>query len=621
LAEIVKKSFVEIHDLLRKQQLNALAWLVAEGLLDVKLALRVTENGRFASGIYHEKIGIFSDELGNHVAFSGSSNETFSGLSSNFESIKVFWSWEDTQGRVREECGNFDRLWCNQTGGVKVLEFTDQTRHLLARYQTNSKPTGQSSYLVNSCPGSDDYFRLPQEINLRTYQKEAINNWFKNKNRGILAMATGSGKTITAISIAVELYKQLGSIVVIVLCPFINLAEQWFDEFKKCGIKATKCYENRRNWRNKVATQYYKIESGLSSFSCFIASNDTFKSNEFQALFNHKFSSSKVNHILIADEVHNLGSEKAIKALPESIGFRLGLSATPERHMDLAGSQKIIDYFGKVVFEYDLKQAISAGYLASYIYKPVIVKLDEEEAEEYVRLTTEIGKIYAIDDGERESPALKILLYQRSRLLASVKDKLTQLNKLISKLEKTPKKVIFYCGDGKSFGGDGSDSDKQIKSVMALLGEKHGIRLRYYTHRETNEERCKILSELKDGYIDGVVAIRCLDEGIDIPELRIGFILASTSNPRQFIQRRGRLLRLDGTNKRATIYDFIVAPPDLDGDYCNSSFNWERRMFSKELARIKEFCHSAINGPEAIGSIRPLLKKYNLLSHSFMDDM
>ena len=181
-------------------------------------------------------------------------------------------------------------------------------------------------------------------------------------------------------------------------------------------------------------------------------------------------------------------------------------------------------------------------------------------------------------------------------------------------LPEPPRQAIFYCGDGHTTDAITADEVRQIQAVARLLGEKHGLRVRNFTYRETPQEREEILRDLGSGFLDGVVAIRCLDEGIDLPELRMGFLLASSTNPRQFIQRRGRLLRNAPGKTRAIIYDFFIRPPDLGGHLDDEAFNLERSFFQRELRRIVEFCRTAENGPEALHSLHDLRIVYYLLS-------
>jgi superfamily II DNA or RNA helicase len=270
------------------------------------------------------------------------------------------------------------------------------------------------------------------------------------------------------------------------------------------------------------------------------------------------------HHLLVADECHNLGAESIQKALPDEIKLRLGLSATPERHHDPGGTQAIVDYFGGTVFVFPLARAIADGRLCTYRYHPHLVTLTDQETEEYAEITAKLGRMIGGKEKDSEiGQAAMRLLIRRARLLGSAQNKLEVLDQVIASLPERPKKALFYCGDGRTTDTIADEEVRQIQAVSRLLGEKHGLKVRNFTFRESTEEREEILRDLASGFLDGVVAIRCLDEGIDVPDLRMGFLLASSTNPRQFVQRRGRLLRHSPGKKRAIIHDFIIQPPDF----------------------------------------------------------
>jgi len=615
LRAIAAKSLADIEDALVKERLNALAWLAAAGLLEIKLALRIDSSGGFASGIFHEKSGVFTDGADNHVAFSGSSNETAGGLLVNFESIKVFCSWKDSEGRVKEEIENFETLWHDATPGLKVIEFSAAGRDLLDRFRDIGRPPAGLPSPDEPSPNSPIEFRSPQGFELRPYQVDAIRAWSKAGGKGIFAMATGSGKTLTALTLACKVAEKNLPLVIVVICPFINLCRQWIREMATFGLRPVPCFEGRDRWQDELEEGYQRLAVGLSQVHALVVTNATFQSEGFQSRIRSRISSGAVHHLLIADEVHNLGAEQSREALPDGIVMRLGLSATPERHYDPVGTQAVFDYFGGIVYEYPLSRAIADGRLCPYRYFPVPVKLTDEETDIYEEITLKLARLFP--GGGREQEVEKVamrLLIKRARLLASATNKLDALDKVIKSMPEPPRQAIFYCGDGRTSSAIAEEEVRQIQAVSRLLGEKHGLRVRSFTFRESTQEREEILRDISSGFLDGVVAIRCLDEGIDLPDLRMGFLLASSTNPRQFVQRRGRLLRNAQGKNRAIIYDFIIEPPDLEGRLDDNGFNMERSFFQRELARIVEFCRMAENGPEALHSLQDLRLKYNLLS-------
>lgn len=611
LRSILVRSLPAVEEELARDRLNALAWLVASGALEVRLALRVGGRGRVQRGLYHEKIGIFSDAEGNHVAFAGSANETTGGLVDNFESIKVFWSWEDPQGRVTEEIANFEALWSNETPGLEVIDFTAVSRELLERYQlpdpprVEELPPGEYRVIPRGAPPGT----IPPWLELRDYQREGLEKWRQAGGKGILAMATGSGKTLTALYLACRMHEKIRPLVVIVVCPYLNLAQQWVGEMRKFQLEPIGCFGGRARWEEALDQAFTAVFAGAATVLAIVVVNRTFLSEAFQS----RLRPEALAHFLIADEVHNLGAGQIQKRLNPRIKYRLGLSATPERHGDEEGTRAIFDYFGPVVYEFPIKEAIRREVLCRYFYYPVLVKLNEDEATEYWDLTLQIARAMPKEEGGEPDERLKQLLIKRSRLLASAAGKLPALQKAIADFDQPIAKALVYCGDGRVENAGEEELIRQIVAACRLLGDECGLRLRKFTCDEPADERESILEGLRSGRLDAVVAIRCLDEGIDVPEARLGFILASSTNPRQFIQRRGRLLRRAPGKDFAHIWDFIIDPPEFRGGD-DHAFNVERRLFQRELRRILEFCDTAENGAAALHQLHGLRGRYNLLA-------
>ena len=615
LRMIAVKSLADIEDALIKDRLNALAWLSATGLLEIKLALRLNISGEFTRGIFHEKTGVFTDSQGNHVSFSGSSNETAGGLVENFESIKVFCSWKDTEGRVKEEIENFEALWNNVTPGLYVLDFSEVSKEILEKFRDPNNPLLGISNIDISGLKKDSRFLMPDWLLLRQYQEDAIRAWSKAGGQGVFAMATGSGKTLTALTLASKLAEKNSPFVLIIVCPFINLCKQWIREILAFGLDAVACFEGRDKWQAKIEEGYQRLAVGISKELAIVTTNATFSSQLFQSRIKPRVVAGSLHHFLVADEVHNMGAENIKEFLPEEIQMRLGLSATPDRHHDPIGTAAVLSYFGGVVYEYTLAQAIADGRLCQYRYYPIPVELTDKEIDAYEEISAKLSKFFYGEDIDADLNQVAMqLLIKRARILGSAVNKLKALSDVLSLLPEKPQKAIFYCGDGRTTDAITDDEVRQIQAVARLIGERHELRVRNFTFRESTQEREEILRDLSAGFLDGVVAIRCLDEGIDLPELRMGFLLASSTNPRQFIQRRGRLLRNSPGKNRAIIYDFFVRPPDFGGNQDDAFFNMERSFFQKELTRIVEFCRMAENGHEALHTLHDLRLKYNLLS-------
>lgn len=445
--------------------------------------------------------------------------------------------------------------------------------------------------------------QIPPAIELRDYQKQAVASWFRNRGRGTLKMATGSGKTIIALAIATELYSQIGLQVLLVICPYRHLVTQWQRECEKFNLQPILAFENVHNWQNKLSTQLYNIRTKNQVFLTIITTNSTLINQGFQSEL--KFFPAKT--LIIGDEVHNLGSSKVEVSLPHKIGLRLALSATPERYYDEEGTEAIFDYFGQILQpEFGLAEAIKKGALVGYFYYPILVKLTASETLIYAKLTRRIGWILSKNHNLEHNDSLTSLLVKRSRLIGSAINKLAVLKELMSERLHTSH-TLFYCGDGHIENHE-ANYNVQIEAVTRILGKELGYRVNTYTADNSLSEREKLRQQFEKGELQGLVAIRCLDEGIDIPAIKTAVILASSSNPRQFIQRRGRILRPSPGKENATLFDMIVIPPDLDRE----TWAVEKNLLRKELTRFIEFAKLAINAEEAISKLLTIQEKYEL---------
>ncbi|HIK04546.1 MAG TPA: DNA phosphorothioation system restriction enzyme [Trichormus sp. M33_DOE_039] len=467
---------------------------------------------------------------------------------------------------------------------------------------------GGGSYQTQPLPGCP---RMPVSLQLRPYQRQAITNWFANNGRGTLKMATGSGKTITALAVVCELYQQITLQMLVVVCPYRHLVTQWARECEKFNLQPILAFENVRNWQSQLSTQLYNLRSSSQSFVTVITTNSTLIGEGLQSQI--KYFPAKT--LIIGDEAHNLGAPKLEESLPRRVGLRLALSATPERYFDDYGTQSLFDYFGPVLQpEFTLRDAISQGALVHYLYYPILVELTEAESLAYLKLTKKIGRAILYREREigesthfEDNEDLKPLLMQRARLIGAAANKLNALRELMSNRRDTTH-TLFYCSDG-SLETSQRSSLRQLKAVARILGVELGYKVSTYTSQTSLAEREILRHQFENGELQGLVAIRCLDEGVDIPAMQTAVILSSSGNPRQFIQRRGRVLRPHPQKQRATIFDMIVLPPDLDRE----TIEVERNLLRKELRRFVEFADLADNAGEARIKLLDLQKHYGLL--------
>jgi len=448
--------------------------------------------------------------------------------------------------------------------------------------------------------------QLPDTLQLRPYQKQAIASWFANRGRGTLKMATGSGKTIAALAIAAAMYDKIGLQSLIVVCPYRHLVTQWQKQCQQFNLDPVLAFENVRNWQSQLATQLYNVRNGNLDFVSIITTNSTLISDGFQSQL--KYFPDKT--LIVGDEAHNLGSPKLEASLPRHIGLRLALSATPERYFDDVGTEAIFDYFGPVLQpELTLADAIALGALVRYQYYPILVHLTDTESRLYSRLTQRIGWALSKQKRPDDREDLTALLMQRARIIGSASNKLNALREIMKNRLQTTH-TLFYCGDGTIEDNVSGDSSRQLEKVTQILGSELGYRVNTYTAETPLHKREQLRQQFDRGELQGLVAIRCLDEGVDIPTIQTAVILASSSNPRQFVQRRGRILRRAPDKDRATLFDTVVVPPQCDRE----TWEVERNLLRKELKRFVEFADLADNAGEARSQLLDLQQEYGLLN-------
>lgn len=601
MAATLKESFSQFQS----DRIGLLAWLIEAGKLEFRIAFPDSASGR-TTGLYHEKLGLFHDSNGNRVAFTGSPNETSGGLVGNFEAIDVFCSWDDPQKRVEKKLLNFQRLWENETAGLSVVDFTRCARELLQPFKPETKPTQEPTPIPLSLAFDSKLkipLKIPEGLELREYQATAIRNWFRNNGRGTMKMATGSGKTITALAAVSKLAEKGKLNGLIIVCPFRHLVTQWHRECERFGFNPILAFEGFGKWLSQLNTELYEANSNDDAFVPVITTNSTFVSDKFQNCLRNFPKRS----LIIADEAHNMGAESIRRLLPEDFPWRLALSATPERWFDDDGTQAIFDFFGEVLEpEFTLRDAIRANALVEYFYHPMLVTLTPDEQEQYCELSDKIAKAWHFGE-PGENAALTILLAQRARMIGVAENKQKILRKSLEQ-RKDDTHILVYCGDGSLRESDSDETLRHVDAVSRMMGNDLGMRVATYTHLTPLEDREIIRRQLDTGELQAVIAIRCLDEGVDIPSVKTAYILASSTNPRQFIQRRGRVLRKHPSKKHAEIYDTIVVPPDEV-----ISYESERSLFRKELNRFAEFANIALNSGEARELILPLQQRFGSL--------
>ena len=596
-------------------KLVLLSWLISEGRLDVKFACRF-------KGMYHEKIGIVRDADNQCIVFQGSANETVYALDKgyNAESIMVFKSWESAFEDYAIPCINgFEELWEGKQKDTVTIDMpSDFYEEISDKIQCTVRPdlsfeqefiTDLDDILINEKEG----IRIPEKLNahdfkLHKHQNEAIKKWWSSDKKGILQLATGSGKTITSLAAASYIFDVRQRLVLIVTVPYKELATQWVSNLKDFTARPIKCWDSKGSWSNELESAIRLFKMGKKDFISIVVVNKTLSSDYF------KEAISQINSddlMVIGDECHNLGAEKVNAALPSAY-FKLGLSATPFRSdedeidspfPDLA-KERILNYFGEIVDKYTLEDAICDGVLCEYTYHIIPVRLTEEEQELFDQYSLDIAKLMIIQQSSgldsQQRSRLTALCGQRSMLLGSASEKFIQLKKLAFEIPQDERThTLFYCGAGKVQGDTNTEDEKVIERASAILNDAGWRTSRFTSEQNANERKIR-MEQFEAEVLDGLVSIRVLDEGVDVPVCKRAVIMASTRNPRQYVQRRGRVLRKSVGKEVAEIYDFVVLPNN-----CSISSS-SRSLLDAELERVDDFCLLAVNKFDVENKIREL---------------
>ncbi len=611
LTECLLRELRDPQGKFEEARLNLLSNLIAAKRLTIKIAF--LEHNKQV-GMFHEKLGLMYDAQGNILAFSGSMNETSTAFSHNYESFDVFKSWTADESRVMKKQAAFNAMWNDYEPSIVVREFPSVAMEIVDRYKQSAildLSSYNKSFLDDTIDSrnlediliSDSYPRIPQAIHLRDYQLEAINTWEQNGYRGIFDMATGTGKTITALAALERLSERLSKkLAVVVVCPYQHLVDQWKKTIEEFNMKPIVCYStsSQKNWRERVKDAVRSYSIGAIDHFCIVTTNATFSLDFLQS----QIVKVKNNALLVVDEAHNFGAEKLQHALLPHIGFRLALSATLDRHGDEEGTQQLYDYFGKKCIEYTLKDAITNNMLTPYYYYPIPVVLTQNELDDYIEISQEISSSIAKGGAKdkRISEYTKLLLIKRARIVAGAENKIAELVREIEPF-KNETHILIYCGATTLRDVEYSESHPPADEIRQIDAVKHalddmGMRIHQFTSKESSSSREIIKAEFEEGkHLQALVAIRCLDEGVDIPSIKTAFILASSTNPKEYVQRRGRVLRLASNKSHANIFDFITLPFPLEDvrKFSPDTIRATRSLAIREIERMRDFAEISEN--------------------------
>lgn len=582
----------------------------------IKFVATVSTKG----GLGHDKYGIFKDEKGNKVAFIGSANFSQSALELNGETITVFTSPND-DNRIAEYQTLFDQSWENDTPHLIHIPIENVKTFIREKFPeaslTNLIEEGinlrESIGMDNDVPQKyykpiskrildkielkeqEPRFPFPEE---RKIQIDAYNAWIGNGKKGMFAMATGSGKTVTALNCIRKQYKENGYYKAIIVVPTQALAIQWEHEAKSFNFQNIVSTHSDKDWKDVLSRYITRSLLDSTKSIILITTYATFNRNDIQ-LFLKKVRGIET-FIYVADEAHNIGSQNSLKHLPEMINWRIGLSATPERIYDDLGTEKLYEFFDskppKYTYRYTMKQAIEEGILCHYDYYPIFIELTSSEMEEYERISDQLRKYIDADTGKYKPNAERLLL-KRKRIIHKAENKKIAISDLLEELKQKQKLDYTFVFVPEGYEPDYSINDSynidqddiHIIDEYAQMFKEHGYS--YHKYISGLDDAPSILQNFADGDIQILLSMKCLDEGVDIPRAEHAIFCSSTGNPRQFVQRRGRVLRKCKGKEKARIWDLIVTPPNI----LDESNKIERNLFFNEVKRIVNFAALADN--------------------------
>jgi superfamily II DNA or RNA helicase len=608
-----------------KHFFECFAWLIRNDKIEIKIIK--PKGGR---GISHYKSGVFSDGE-NSISYKSSCNFTYYGFVENLEELECRLSWDDERSKVSviNQSNTFEEIFSENSKNVEYLNIEDikteikdefgnknikellfQEKGLLnkkAMIFNNPKFKNSINFAVEKIEEFERKESLPKfpfKQGPRDYQQEAYLEWVKNDRKGLFAMATGTGKTITSLNCVLNDFNINNYYKYIVLVPTTALAKQWIDESKKkFNFQDTVvCCSINSKWKDELKSIGKNLVFQRDCNYSIITTYATFKGLNFQTIFKDYFSNDFEKITIIADEAHTMGSPGFLKVLPTYLNKRIGLSATPERQFDDVGNANLNTYFSvsqeKYTFEYNMKTAIENKILCKYYYYPKIVSLEQSEQEAYLKISKELSKFIDHKTGKyRESDYVNNLLIRRKSIIHKASQKVNELISIISEIGKENFKNAFiyvpegaevdYSENDEAMFNLESDNDKLINQYISVLYDRFQLRMAKFTGETKNRDQ--IFEQFKSEKIDALLAMKCLDEGVDIPQTKYAIFCSSTGNPRQYVQRRGRVLRNFEGKDSAIIYDLIVKPTIDHTNTDKKLSKIEKNIFITELKRLVNF--------------------------------
>ena len=629
---------------------RCLAYLIQEHRILIKI---IRPKG--TNGLAHTKRGMFSDG-DTIVSFSGSANFTLGGFINNREEITLSFSTSPDpliQKRIANRKDDFNKLMSGLDESVEYLSTADLESALSERYgkqeiedlldvekklkEYKKEHADNSAIIFDEIDGSFRGKPCFPYGNPRNYQQQACIKWKNNKQKGLFAMATGTGKTLTSLNCLLRIYKVYGYYKAVILVPTITLVNQWEQECKRFLFsQIVKISSKNRLWRQELdalkAKETFNL-SGIEPSYIIISTYASFaRENVFYDLMSFPSKAMKQT-LLIADEAHNMGAGRILDRL-DGIKYlrRIGLSATPERQFDEKGNRALLEFFGcrndEYTFEFSMQEAIEKGYLCRYEYYPHLVQLTDNEMNEYLRISQQLYKFFNHEDGgfpasSSDDICMRLLL-KRKRVIHKAANKEDIFRTIVQQRYKEKgdlKYTLVYVPEGNH--PDDYEADRFIEAESVLDDNEADRIIDTYTEIVRNisptttvkkftsgiKEINSVLEDFASGRLEVLTSMKCLDEGVDVPRSELAIFCASTGNPRQFIQRRGRILRNHPDKHKAVIHDLVVAPVISSSDEC---FAMEQSLLRNELKRVRDFATMSENADFAYTELEEVLSYYGL---------
>ena len=626
-----------------KHFFECFSWLIANDKIEIKI---IKPKG--GKGISHYKSGVFSNGE-NSVSYKSSCNFTYYGFIENLEELECRLSWDDERSKksVDKQIKDFNEIFSgdsehveyldieevkanikNEFGNKDIHELLIQEKELLNKKDEIfnnpkiKKSINSAIEKIKELEEKESLPKFPYKEGPRPYQKAAYTSWVKNNKKGLFAMATGTGKTLTALNCLLNEYENDTFYKAIILVPTLELVEQWKKECEKFNYSNLITVSSKEKWKDKLS--FYNTLSRINDPSFIvIATYASFVKEKFQNFFKDLPKQT----IFIADEVHNIGAPNISKLLPKiHLEKRIGLSATPNRIYDETGNVSIDSFFDDkdpYTYSFSMKKAIEEEYLCKYYYYPHVVSLTECEFEKYREISKKLAQfIDPVTKSFKKCKELEILLLKRKRIIHKAKNKLPKFKTIINQefnKRGNLKYTLIYTPEGVLENNDNILRDNYIENdediylidqyTKAITDIDYSIMARKFTSKTKN--RKSVIKQFSESELHVLTSMKCLDEGVDVPRAELAIFCASTGNPRQFIQRRGRVLRKSEGKQFAYIHDLVVIPK-LDMDKNDETFNTERSFILNEMKRVENFFSLAINKAEVYEQLSEICMHYNI---------